>query len=281
VRRKAILLITAVATLTLVCGTALAITYTTSTKPALKLNKASFVGTALTKLASNAVGPALTVGTHSTDPEATPLSLDTNNGSQAPVQVDSEAKVTNLNSDKLDDFDSNELPGTIAHVGTFAGPVRGFTLGLRNASWYFAGPTRTVTTTANQRLVGSAQAPLRLADGTSEPRTFSYGLCYQQTDGEQIANFVGSHPSLNSFAEIDTAQRSYAAAASVVPGAGTWRVGFCVGHDNRFKVDMEVPFATSESVSGWVQVVNQSPTGVAAASASENVEESNESQEQP
>lgn len=108
-RKAAVLAAMALGILVLAAGTAAAITYTTSTRPALKLNKTSYVGTALTGLVSNFAGPALTLGTHSTDPNATPLSLDTKTGDQAPMKVDSEQKVTNLNADKLDGKDSGEF----------------------------------------------------------------------------------------------------------------------------------------------------------------------------
>lgn len=101
-RRRAVLLLTVTAALVLVSGTALAVTYTTSKKVSLKLNKPTYVGTALTRLVSNAVGPALTLETDSTDTSATPLKLDTENGSQAPMSVDSSTKVTDLNADQLD-----------------------------------------------------------------------------------------------------------------------------------------------------------------------------------
>jgi hypothetical protein len=107
--RKALLLLTVMAALVMVSGTALAITYTTSKRVSLKLNKPNYVGTALTRLASNAVGPALTLETDSTDPSATPLKLDTETGSQAPLSVDSFTKVANLNADMLDGRNSSEF----------------------------------------------------------------------------------------------------------------------------------------------------------------------------
>jgi len=91
------------AALVLVGGTALAVTYTTSTRANFKLNKANGVATALTALVSNAAGPALTLVTDSTDSNATPLKLQTQDpNSQAPMQVDSDTKVANLNSDEVD-----------------------------------------------------------------------------------------------------------------------------------------------------------------------------------
>jgi hypothetical protein len=107
--RKAILLLTFMAALVLVSGTAFALTYTKSKKVSLRLNKPNYVGTALTRLASNAVGPALTLETDSTDSTATPLRLQTETGSQPPMTVNSETRVENLNADKLDGKSSEEF----------------------------------------------------------------------------------------------------------------------------------------------------------------------------
>lgn len=114
--RKAILLVTVMAALVLVSGTAFALTYTKSKKVSLRLNKPNYVGTALTRLASNAVGPALTLKTDSTDPTSTPLRLQTETGSQPPMTVNSQTRVNNLNADKLDGKSSEELaPATHNH----------------------------------------------------------------------------------------------------------------------------------------------------------------------
>ncbi|MGD0166086.1 MAG: hypothetical protein ABSC51_02195 [Gaiellaceae bacterium] len=45
-------------------------------------------------------------------------------------------------------------------------------------------------------------------------------------------------------------QRTFAAAASVVPGAGTWNVGFCVLNEEGAAIN------NTGSVNGWVQVTN-------------------------
>jgi hypothetical protein len=117
-KRRAVLLLAAMAAMLIVVGgTALAITYTPSKKVALKLNKPSLVATAATALYSNAIGPALTIGTDSTDSSATPLSLDTQTSEQAPMKVDSESKVDNLNADKVDGLDSTELKGQRGATG--------------------------------------------------------------------------------------------------------------------------------------------------------------------
>jgi hypothetical protein len=131
------------AVLVMVSGTALAaITYATSKRVSLKLNKPNYVGTALTKLASNAVGPALTLETDSTDPNVTPLSLQTQTSSQAPMSVNSQTKVANLNADSLDDMDSTEFaPRTVEpwhEVGQTGEPA------FQNG-WQNLGDTRTAT----------------------------------------------------------------------------------------------------------------------------------------
>jgi hypothetical protein len=100
--RRAAIFIMVLAALVMVSGTAFAVTYTTSKKVSLRLNKANYVGTTLTRLASNAVGPALTLQTDSTDSASTPLRLRTKTSSQPPMTMDSETKVENLNADKLD-----------------------------------------------------------------------------------------------------------------------------------------------------------------------------------
>ena len=107
--RKATTFLMVMAALVMVSGTAFALTYTNSKKVSLKLNKPNYVGTALTKLASNAVGPALTLGTDSNDPTATPLRLQTETGSQPPMAVNSETRVDNLTADKLDGKSSEEF----------------------------------------------------------------------------------------------------------------------------------------------------------------------------
>jgi hypothetical protein len=108
-RKKAAAFCAVALVVLLVAGTATAVTYTGSKKVSLKLNKGNFVATALTRLASNAVGPALTLETDSTDPSATPLKLDTETGSQAPMTVDSSTKVANLNAEQVDGMSSEQF----------------------------------------------------------------------------------------------------------------------------------------------------------------------------
>jgi hypothetical protein len=112
----------------------------------------------------------------------------------------------------------------------------------------FAGPSATVTTTAGQRLTGAAEAPLYSSDSTYAA-SFYYGLCYQPHGGGQLTNFA-STGSLGFAYPVNQAVLVFTATASVVPGAGTWNVGFCVM--NLFAPKLE----SNSVVNGWVQVTN-------------------------
>jgi hypothetical protein len=158
-------------------------------------------------------------------------------------------------SDKLDGFDSNKLPGTIAAIQSFAGPVPSIT--LPTSGWVFAGPTVTVATDGNQKLVGSAEAPIGLVSGGT-PLNFDYGLCYQNAAaGSSIDNFVGLAYSIGT---ITTTRTAFPAAASVTPSAGTWKVGFCLRSSSSGSI------SNNDFVNGWVQVVNN-PVSTAALGA--------------
>jgi len=113
-----------------------------------------------------------------------------------------------------------------------------------STSYVFVGNTATVTTTAGQRLTGAAEVPL-YSPASATGQEFDYGLCYQPSAGGTITNFVPSY----STSEVWPDSRSFAASASVVPGAGTWKVGFCVYNDGSNAID-------SDWVNGWVQVTN-------------------------
>ena len=107
----------------------------------------------------------------------------------------------------------------------------------------FAGPTVSVTTASAQLLVGTADAVL----GSTDPAVFDFGLCYQRASGGTVRNFVGGNYLT---ADSSRSRQPYTASAGVVPGAGTWRVGFCVVNEG--------PFALNDNdfVNGWVQVVH-------------------------
>lgn len=224
----------------------MAITYTSSKRVSLKLNRASYVATALTKLASNAVGPALTLETDSQDPNATPLKLDTETPSQAPMSVDSSTKVTNLNADMVDGKEADQLAGSIASVATIS-DFPGFDFPLGTGEWKFVGaPATGITTTSSQRLVGAAGVPLSDPTATG----FGYDLCYRPSGGTTLTPFSGPN---TSSAILTSTKAVYTATSSVVPGAGTWDVGFCLSSNATDPRDAQ----TTGYVNGWVMVVNQ------------------------
>jgi hypothetical protein len=126
----------------------------------------------------------------------------------------------------------------------FAGPVGTIaTSGL----YQFVGPTVTVTLTAGQQLVGSAQAPLGGNTGDPAAFPFFYGLCSQSLSIPIPFNFVGGN---HSEGIKSPEKRSYTASATVSLPAGQHRVGFCV--QNPVGVAMD----NNGNVSGWVMVVN-------------------------
>jgi len=111
-------------------------------------------------------------------------------------------------------------------------------------TWGFAGPTVIATTAATQHLVGTAAAVFGSTSGT----TFDFGLCYQNANGGEVRNFAGDNYLT---ADATDQQLPYTASATVVPGAGTWKVGFCVINQGPFSLD------DNDYVNGWVQAMNQ------------------------
>jgi hypothetical protein len=133
----------------------------------------------------------------------------------------------------------------IAPFSGYAGSSIGGTLPGRLALHVFVGPTVTVTTTGAQKITGSAEAPLGTSGAT---QLFAYGLCYQaSTPGAPIINFVGSNDSVG---EITSTRQSWAASASVTPGAGTWTVGYCIQNLGFYAIN------NNGFVNGWVMVTN-------------------------
>ena len=200
---------------------------------------------AISKLVGSVAGPMLRLDNNSTGTGATALDLQVEAG-KAPLTVNSSTKVNNLNADRIDGMDPGQLPGSIASTQTLSGyPGQSFSLNETNFS--FVGPTVTATTTSSQRLVGAVQVPLAKSSGGA---LLTYDLCYQPSGGGTISNFSGPDTSSG---DLTTVSVPWVATASVVPGAGTWRVGFCamVGNSAQGTIDR------NGYVNGWVQAVNQ------------------------
>ncbi len=136
-------------------------------------------------------------------------------------------------------------PGGVVTTAVFNGGGGGDIAGS-SLVYVFTGATATVTTTASQRLTGAAEMPLGSLGVSASGQGFDYGLCYQPSTGGTITNFTTSFSSSRVYLD----KRTFAAAASVLPGAGTWTVGFCV--HNSFSI----PIDEVDWVNGWVQVTN-------------------------
>jgi len=81
---------------------------------------------AVTKLVGSVAAPSLQVDNNSTGAGATALDLQVEPG-KAPMKVNSEAKVANLNADKLDDLDSTQFQQAGAPVPQDLALVNGWT----------------------------------------------------------------------------------------------------------------------------------------------------------
>jgi hypothetical protein len=77
---------------------------------------------------------------------------------------------------------------------------------------------------------------------------FRYGVCYQPAGGGAMTNFAGDNFSIG---QVTTTRHEWTAAATVVPGAGTWNVGFCVRNDGPTSI------VNNDYVNGWVMVTNE------------------------
>jgi hypothetical protein len=132
----------------------------------------------------------------------------------------------------------------VVATGSFGGLVA--SIPGNGGAYVFAGPTATVTTTATQSLTGAAEAPIGLAAGSAAGQA-RIGLCYQATAGGAINVFAGLNYSIH---RVVAERRAYSAAGTVVPGAGSWRVGMCVWNMAAGAI------SDNDYVNGYVQVTN-------------------------
>jgi hypothetical protein len=128
--------------------------------------------------------------------------------------------------------------GFMGNIGTIGAPTTGYV---------FAGSQALVTTTAGQRLTGAGEMPLG-SSGSTMGEQIQYGLCYAPSTGTgTLTNFVGGGYSI---APVFPDRRVFSAAATVSPGAGSWRVGMCVQVSGSHAID------SNDYANGWVQVTN-------------------------
>jgi hypothetical protein len=114
----------------------------------------------------------------------------------------------------------------------------------------FAGPFATLTTTAAQRITGAVTLTLFASQGGN---VFSEALCYRQSlGGGALQTFPGGG-SIDGLVEPPTANVTEPSTITdtVVPGAGTWDVGPCIGNGTG-SVNLTVSRAA-----GWFQVTPQ------------------------
>jgi hypothetical protein len=110
----------------------------------------------------------------------------------------------------------------------------------------FLGATAAITTTGSQRLIGQGQVTLGGAFGGH----YLVDLCYEPFGGPANSrlSFNLAHAPI---ADAEGGTVLYPAAASVVPGPGTWRVGLCVVVFDDF-----VEWHGNGSANGWVRVAD-------------------------
>jgi hypothetical protein len=138
-------------------------------------------------------------------------------------------------------------PGPSGAVATSALSGNIGTVAANASQFVFAGPTVIVsTTTDTQRISGVAQAPLgALAAGFA---SFGYDLCYRMMGSSSApSNFTGNNYSTASVSNA-AGRLSFTAAASIVPGAGRWEVGYCIFNGGAIDLD------DNAFVNGWITV---------------------------
>lgn len=122
----------------------------------------------------------------------------------------------------------NSVPGPAGPAATVKTGVllgyAGASIAANSTVYVFAGPTASVSITANQKILVWGSVPLGLAAGTVK-QTAYIGAGYQSTvAGSVISNMAGFNYSIS---ELSENRGTYAFAGSIAPGAGTYNIG-CV-----------------------------------------------------
>jgi len=104
-----------------------------------------------------------------------------------------------------------------------------------NPLYVFAGATTTITTTATQRIIVTGSIALGRASNIPPNYTlFIIGAGYQPFAGGAILNMAG-----NSYTGIDVTntRTAQAIAGSIVPGAGSWKIGAVIKNSSAVALD--------------------------------------------
>jgi len=104
-----------------------------------------------------------------------------------------------------------------------------------NSFYVFAGATATITTTATQRIIVTGSIVLGRASNTPPNSTFfNIGAGYQPLAGGFILNMAGTAYTAIDVTDTRTAQ---AIAGSIVPGAGSWKIGAVIKNSSAVALD--------------------------------------------
>jgi len=109
------------------------------------------------------------------------------------------------------------------------------TVPIGNPLYVFAGATTTVTTTATQRIIVTGSIVLgRASNIPPNGVAFNIGAGYQPFAGGAILNMAG-----NSYTGIDVTdtRTAQAIAGSIVPGAGSWKIGAVIQNPSAVALD--------------------------------------------
>jgi hypothetical protein len=115
-----------------------------------------------------------------------------------------------------------------------------------NGAWTFAGPTATFNVGANQAITGTGSASLGISAGTVLAETY---LCYQNAAGGAVTQF-GADTTHYQLVNVTTNRTIFSSSGATIPGAGSWKVGYCVNNNSGSALD------ASDWASGVYEVVN-------------------------
>jgi hypothetical protein len=125
------------------------------------------------------------------------------------------------------------------------GRITGFIPAIEPAetTWQFLGNQAVVTTASGQRLSASAMVPLGV---TGAAVTIKLDVCFQpNVAGGTVSPFSGGNYSI---VAVTATRTSQGVAGTMLPGAGTWRVGACA--------QTAAALDNNDFVNGYVQVTN-------------------------
>jgi hypothetical protein len=135
-------------------------------------------------------------------------------------------------------------PSGVVQTLVLSSIVSGFSIAGNSSDFVFAGDTGTVTLDGNQRLTGTASLPIYSPASSN----FQQTLCYRVSDDSApIATFMGGFQGSST---VGNAYVLFTASGSVIPPAGTYKVGYCVKNPTIYTY-------STDWVQGWVMVTTE------------------------